>query len=80
MPQDPIKGDVLDRVNHRLPKRLGPSSITRILGRVSAIGKGRFDRLDNDVGAVIARRAVGAKIGSPVGRIVLLVEGFRARR
>ena len=58
MARDTVKGDILDSVNDRLAERFSTRSVTGILWCVRAIGKRRLDRLDQDIGTVISRRAV----------------------
>src|SRR5437763_13888449 len=74
---DTIKGDILDSVNDRLAERLSTRGVTGILWCVRAIGKRRLDRLDQDIGTVIGRRAVD--IDRAINSVVLIDEGLGGR-
>ena len=69
---DPIKGNVLNGVDYRLAERLGTGSIARVLRRVSTIGKGRLDRLNEDIRTIIGCCTVD--IDGTVHSIILLDE------
>ena len=77
MARDTVKGDILDSVNDRLAERFSTRSVTGILWCVRAIGKRRLDRLDQDIGTVIGRRAVD--IDRAINSVVLINEGLGGR-
>src|SRR5947209_18369336 len=72
MAGDPIIGNVLNRVDHRLTEHLGTSSIARILRRVSTVGKSGLDCLYQDICTVIRSRAVN--VDGTVDSTILLDE------